>query len=209
MSLHTETAPVAIAQVPSRWRPPVAILLLVGSLLWVAEELFRSHEELSLSAGIVSVPFQVAYVVIVVALTRACTRWAVPSGIVLGVSLVGLAMVHGLEYAEFVQVRAGADKQALGQVLESTSTAPTIIVVTMFLGGALLGTVLLAVTLWRSGWVPRIAVALVLAELVLDLLLDLHLAGLAAGALSAACIAVAVLRTGAAIPVRKSTMVVP
>jgi hypothetical protein len=210
MSVHIDTATSGmVAQVPSRRRSLVAVLLVVGSLLWVVEELFTHHEETSLTAGILSVPFQAAYVVIVVWLTRACTRWALPSGIALGVSLVGLAMVHGLEYAEFAQVRAGADKEALDRALESTSTAPAIIVVAMFLGGAMLGTILLAVTLWRSAWVPRIATLLIVAELVLDLVLDLNLAGLTAGLLSSTCVAVAVLRTGAAIPVRESTMALP
>lgn len=206
MSPHTDVTPTPL--VAPRWRPAVAILLVVGSLLWIAEELL-TYEELSLTAGIVSVPFQAAYVVIMVALTRPWTRWAVPSGIVFGLSLIGLAMVHGLEYAEFAQVQAGADKQAIGQVIESTTSMPAIIVLTMFFGGALIGSLMWVVTLWRSSWVPRGAVVLMVAELVLDLLLDLNLAGLAAGAASAIWIAITVLRTGVPAPNQERIMVLP
>ena len=62
---------------------------------------------------------------------------------------------------------------------------PGIVLFVMFLGGALVGTLTVYVAMWRSPYVPRLAVVLGGAFVALDLFLGLpvpgHLAALASG----------------------------
>lgn len=193
-------APLLVAQVAKQWRFPVAALLVICPVLWVVEEVLRSHEEASLTVGIASMPFAASHVVTVVVLTRRCTRWAIPAGVLLGFGFIGLAMVHGLEFAELVQIRAGADQVEWDRVLDAAVNAPAVMVLTMFFVGGLLGTIMEAVTFWRSSWAPKGISVLLAASVVLDMILDWNLAGLAVGAAVAVWLAAVVVRTGAAIP---------
>jgi hypothetical protein len=206
--IRTE-APQTIAQIEMRWRIPVAALLVICPVLWVLEEALQSHDEAELTVGIASMPFAAAYVVTVVVLTRRCTRWAVPAGVVLGLGLIGLAMVHGLEFAELIQVQSAAEQAEWDRALDVAANVPAVLTITMFFGGGLLGTILEAVAFWRSPWVPKGVPLLVTACAVLDLIVDWHLAGLTIGAVAAIWLAVVVVRTGAPVPVRERILVTP
>ena len=82
---------------------------------------------------------------------------------------LGSAALHGVELVELEMIRAGVD---LGQVAAVTGqveeSAGGLVTLLLFLVGMLVGTLVLAVALWRARTVPRLAVLLIAAFLLLD-----------------------------------------
>ena len=82
------------------------------------------------------------------------------------------------------------DVDAAELVLDATDLGlPGGVLFVLFLGGALLGTILVNIALWRSPAVPRLVVVFGVAFIVLDLIIGMgvagHLAALAAGVILA------------------------
>ena len=121
-----------------------------------------------------------------VALTRQHSRrLAAVAAVALTMAMTGLAAIHGVELAARLVAQAGHTDAAVA-ILDGTGFGiPGIVLFVMFLGGALVGTVTIYVAMWRSPYVPRLAVALGAAFLVLDLGAGLgvigHIAALASG----------------------------
>lgn len=168
----------------TRWA--VAILLVMGPLLQAIEFLLESGEEenaarvafwsefpgrtgLSMASGLLAVPFLLGGVAVIVALTRTHSRrlaWL--GGIFMAFGMVGLAAAHGYELAAFGLTQAG-NLDGAASILNAESLGlPGAVLLLMFLGGAVLGTLTLAVAIWRSPYVPRIVVLFMLAFAVLD-----------------------------------------
>jgi hypothetical protein len=104
-----------------------------------------------------------------VALTRGRTpRLAWTAGALLTSAMVGLAAVSGAELIAYSLMRSGDLPAATTALNANDLGLPGPVLLVMFLGGAALGTVTLAVAVWRSPLVPRIAAAFILAFAVLD-----------------------------------------
>jgi hypothetical protein len=175
------------------WRPftgrtrwVAGALLVTGGLLQVAEFLLESPPDdnaarvatwvahpasyaWSNAAGLLAVPFLLAGVAVLVALTRQSSRrlaWV--AGGFMTFAMAGLAAIHGLELAAYGLARAGDTAAATAVLTGDHLGLPGAVLFAMFLGGAALGTLTLAAAMWRSPYIPRVAPVLVLAFAVLD-----------------------------------------
>jgi hypothetical protein len=85
--------------------------------------------------------------------------------------MVGLSAVHGYEALAYALVQDDRfDSTVLADVVDAQST-PAIVMLLIFIPFAFFGLLTLAVALWRSGAVPRAAVLLIVAFLVVDFFL--------------------------------------
>jgi hypothetical protein len=169
---------------PARW--VVAVVVILGPLLQAIEFLlkrgtdetvarleswlqFPGQTGLSMAGGLLAVPFLLGGIAVIVALTRTHSRrlaWL--GGTFMTFGMVGLAGAHGYEFAAFGLAQAG-NLAAAESILNAESVGlPGAVLLLMFLGGAVLGTLTLAVAEWRSPYVPRIVVLFTLAFAVLD-----------------------------------------
>jgi hypothetical protein len=141
---------------------------------------------LSMTFGLLAVPFLIGGLAVLVTLSRRTSqRLAWVAAGLLTCAMVGLAAIHGLELAAYGLTRAG-DRAAAVAVLDAEDLAlPGAVLITMFLLGALFGTITLAVVTWRSPLVPRAVPVFILAFAVLDLVLGFglvaHLVAVAGG----------------------------
>jgi hypothetical protein len=89
------------------------------------------------------------------------------AGWVAAFSMTGFFGVRGIQAVQLATVRDGLDHATAGKVIDDAGTNPLgALVLVLFLGGALVGTIALAVATWRAG-LPRIpAVLLGLFQLV-------------------------------------------
>jgi hypothetical protein len=86
--------------------------------------------------------------------------------------MVGLSAVHGYETLAYALAQDGRfDLTALADVVGAQSSTPAIVMLLIFLPFAFFGLLTSAVALWRSGAVPRAAVLLIVAFLVVDVFL--------------------------------------
>jgi hypothetical protein len=83
------------------------------------------------------------------------------------VSMTAFFGVRGIQTVELATAHEGLDHQTAGEVIDAVGANPLgIVVLLLFLGGALVGTVSLAVAAWRADF-PRVpAVLLALFQLV-------------------------------------------
>lgn len=136
---------------------------------WVADPV---RIELSMAAGLLAVPFLLATLGVMVALTFASSRrLASIAGALMSCAIVGLAAVHGYELAAFGLSSMGLTDAAVAVLAGDHLGVPGAVLFTLLLGGATLGTGCLAATVWRSPRVPRIAVGFMLAFAVFDVAL--------------------------------------
>lgn len=194
--------PSPVFQGHSRWA--AAALLTVGAALQVIEFVLEpaaqdsaearlawwlehpDRLEWSQAAGLLAIPFLIGGFAVMVALTRRHSRrLAAVAAVALTMAMTGLAAIHGVELAARMVAQAGHTDAAVA-ILDGTGYGiPGIVLFVMFLGGALVGTVTIYVAMWRSPYVPRSAVALGAAFVVLDLGAGLgvigHIAALASG----------------------------
>jgi len=192
----------------SRWM--AAAILVIGPLFQAIEFLLESPPDdnatrvvswaadperigLSMTSGLLAVPFLLGAVAVLVALTRgASPRLAWIAGTLMTFAMVGLGTVHGFEMAAYSLTLSGDLSAAravrdVGQIV-----LPAVVLLIMFFGGAVLGTLTLAGAAWRSPFVPRIAVGFMVAFAVLDFALGQgvvsHLVNLAGFAIIAAAV---------------------
>lgn len=168
----------------TRWM--AAILVVIGPLLQAIEFLLESGEKesaarvnfwsqfpgrtgLSMASGLLAVPFLLGGVAVLVALTRTHSRrltWL--AGAFMTFGMVGLGAAHGYELAAFGLAHAGNLTGAESILNAESLGVPGAVLLLMFLGGAVLGTLTLAAAEWRSPYVPRVVVLFLLAFAVLD-----------------------------------------
>jgi hypothetical protein len=121
---------------------------------------------------LLAVPFLFGTVLVYVLLSRQRSpRLAYAGGLLYGCGMVGLSAVEGYETLAYALAQDGRfDLAALADVSDQSST-PAIVMLLIFLPFAFFGLLTSAVALWRSGAVPRAAVLLIVAFLVVDVFL--------------------------------------
>ncbi|PPK92189.1 hypothetical protein CLV92_11651 [Kineococcus xinjiangensis] len=169
-------------------------------LVAVAADPGRPH--LAAALALVALPLALGAVLVKVLLAlRGSPRWAWTGAVLAAIGLIGHAVVVGMEMVEKAMVIGGLDPAAVVVAGEQLSP-PVLVAAVMFIPCSVLGIVALVVALWRSRSVPRGALLLILAMLVLDLGLGWAAAGSALLVVANAWIAVTVLRGGGARPAR-------
>lgn len=122
-----------------------------------------------MASGLLAVPFLLGGIAVIVALTQTHSRrlaWL--GGTFMTFGMVGLAGAHGYEFAAFGLAQEG-NVAAAESILNAESVGlPGAVLLLMFLGGAVLRTLTLAVAEWRSPYEPRMVVLFTLAFAVLD-----------------------------------------
>lgn len=194
----------------SRWA--LSVLPLTGAALQLAEFLLEppadgpservanwvAHPDrtgISMAVGMIAIPLLIGGFVALARLTAERSRiLAWTAFALLAASMSGLGTVHGLEGVAYAFVLNG-DPEAALQVLRLEDLGLFgIVVMVMFLGGALLGMLTLAVALWRSPLVPWVVPVLLVAFGLADLVFGMPVIGHSIGVLWALALAVAVLR---------------
>jgi hypothetical protein len=78
------------------------------------------------------------------------------AGWVAAVSMTGFFGVRGIQAVQLATVRDGLDHGTAGRIIDDAGTNPLgVLVLVLFLGGAVVGTIALAVATWRAG-LPRV-----------------------------------------------------
>ena len=160
--------PLASHLIVDLWLPPSA--RIIDWIHWVAD-----HPELANLAKVfelLQMPFLFGTVLVYVLLSRQRSpRLAYAGGLLYGCGMVGLSAVEGYETLAYALAQDGRfDLAALADVSDQSST-PAIVMLLIFLPFAFFGLLTSAVALWRSGAVPRAAVLLIVAFLVVDVFL--------------------------------------
>jgi hypothetical protein len=133
---------------------------------WVAHPTLAG---VSMSLGLVAVPFLLGGFAILLRITRLHSpRLSVVAGASLIAAMVGLAAIHGAEMLAFAAALGGDQAAAIAMLDGEQVVAPVVVLLVMFLGGAVLGTLTLAAAIWRSPMLPRVAALGVVAFAVLD-----------------------------------------
>ncbi|GAA3814570.1 hypothetical protein GCM10022226_39300 [Sphaerisporangium flaviroseum] len=103
-------------------------------------------------------------------LAGASPRPAWTGAILLTCAGAGQVVISGVEVISYVVGRSGRiDISAYSEVINSGSGPPMTAFTVMFMGGALGGILAMMIALWRSGAVPRVACALMVAFQIVDL----------------------------------------
>src|ERR687897_83444 len=162
--------PLASHLIVDLWLPPSA--RIIDWIHWVAD-----HPELANLAKVfelLQMPFLFGTVLVYVLLSRERSpRIAYAGGILLGCGFVGLSAVEGYETLAYALVQDGRfDSTALADVVIAQSSTPAIVMLLIFLPFAFFGLLTSAVALWRSCAVPRAAVLLIVAFLLVDVFLS-------------------------------------
>jgi len=169
----------------------------VDRFQWIADNPERA--DLAKLFDVLAMPFLFGTVIVYVLLSRERSRrLAYAAGILLGCAMVGLSMIQGYETFAFTVVQDGSfDLAALADAFEETSP-PAIAMLLLFIPGAFFGLLTMTVALWRSRAVPRGAVLLIPAFIVVDLFMSRGLEGHVISFIGACWIASAVLLAGRA-----------
>jgi len=150
--------------------------------------------QVSQAVGLLAVPFLIGMILTAYRLVRAeSRRIAAVAACVLVTAMVGLAMVHGIELAAHIAAVNGHPGAAAAILDLAHPGIPGVLGFAMFVPMAGLGNILLIVAMWRSSYIPRLAIIPAIAFPVLDLALSLGVAGHVASVLTDAVIAWAVL----------------
>jgi hypothetical protein len=123
---------------------------------------------------LLALPFLFGTALVYVLLSRQRSpRLAYAGGILFGCGLVGLSAVEGYETLAYALAQDGRfELTALADVVDAQSSVPAIVMLLLLILGAFFGLLTSAVALWRSGAVPRAAVLMILASLVVDFFLN-------------------------------------
>jgi len=148
----------------------------IDYLQWIADHPGRAN--LAAALGLLAMPFLFGTVLVYVLLSRKRSpRLAYAGGILLGCGFFGLSAILGSEIpVSNLAQNGGIDLAALANVSDDTlisSAAPSIVLALLFFPGAVFGLLTMAVALWRSRAVPRGAVVLIAAFVILDFGLQL------------------------------------
>jgi hypothetical protein len=143
----------------------------IVALHWVADH--PDLANLSKVFDLLAVPFWFGTALVYVLLSRQRSpRLAFAGGILLGCGLVGLSAVEGYETLAYALAQDGRfELTALADVVDAQSSVPAIVMLLLLILGAFFGMLTSAVALWRSAAVPRAAVLMILAFLVVDFVL--------------------------------------
>jgi hypothetical protein len=192
----------------ARWG--AAVLLATGAVLQLTEFLLEPHFatnaqrvaqwaakpsrlEASKVVGLVAVAFLIGSVVIQVLLAKERSpRFAWTGGVLLTLAMTGLAAVQGMELMAY-GLALGGDQAAAVKALDTGDLGlPGIVLMVMFLGGAMLGILFTAAAAWRSPYIPRavpvLSVAFAISDLVLDQPIVAHALYAAAGLIIAGAV---------------------
>src|ERR671911_1193184 len=155
----------------SHLMPPAIADRTIDAFHWIADH--PDLANLSKVFDLLQMPFLFGTVLVYVLLSRQRSpRLAYAGGILLGCGFVGLSAVEGYETLAYALVQDGRfDSTALADVVIAQSSTPAIVMLLIFLPFAFFGQLTSAVSLWRSGAVPRAAVLLIVAFLVVDVFL--------------------------------------
>lgn len=173
----------------------------VDYLRWIADNPERAN--LASALGLLAMPFLFGTVIVYVLLSRERSpRLAYAGGVLLGCGFFGLSAILGSEIPVSRLAQNGdIDLAALAGVADDTlfsGTAPSMVLALLFFSGAVFGLLTMAVALWRSRAVPRGAVLLIFAFIVLDFGLQLGVPAHLIATAAAFWIASAVLLAGRA-----------
>jgi hypothetical protein len=151
--------------------PPIADRSTYDWLHWVADR--PDLANLTKVFELLALPFLFGTVLVYVLLSRQRSpRLAYAGGILFGCGLVGLSAVEGYETLAYALAQDGRfELTALADVVDAQSSVPAIVMLLLLVLGVFFGLLTSAVALWRSGAVPRAAVLMILAFLVVDFVL--------------------------------------
>jgi hypothetical protein len=138
-----------------------------AALDWAATNSTAAY--LTKSFDVLAVPFLLGTALVYVLLARERSpRLAYTGGAMLASGLLGLAAVEGVE--SLAVILAQDQRTDLGGLAEAldASSGPAVVILLLLVVGALLGTLVLSVALWRSSAVPRALAALVSVPILLD-----------------------------------------
>jgi hypothetical protein len=145
-------------------------------LAWWVEHPIRIG--IAQAVGLLALPFLVGGFLVIGRLCLEHSRRVATAAVSLLVAaMVGLGAIHGLEMTTNWLAQDGAIEQATMVQAAADPGIAGITLMVMFLGGALFGMVLLNVALWRSRFVPRVAVPFTVGFVVLDFFLGRGLLG--------------------------------
>jgi hypothetical protein len=152
--------------------PPIANRSTYGWLHWVADR--PDLANLAKVFELLALPFLFGTALVYVLLSRQRSpRLAYAGGILFGFGLVGLSAVEGYETLAYALAQDGRfELTALADVVDAQSSVPAIVMLLLLVLGVFFGLLTLAVALWRSGAVPRAAVLMILAFLIVDVFLN-------------------------------------
>lgn len=141
-------------------------------LHWVADR--PDIANLTKVFELLALPFLFGTALVYVLLSRQRSpRLAYAGGILLGFGLVGLSAVEGSEMLAYALAQDGRlELTALADVVGAQSSMPAIVMLLLLILGMFFGLLTSAIALWRSGAVPRAAVLMILAFLLVDLFLS-------------------------------------
>jgi hypothetical protein len=150
---------------------PVTVRSVIDWLHWTADH--PDLANLSKVFELLQMPFLFGTVLVYVLLSRERSpRIAYAGGILFGVGMVGMSALHGYETLAYALAQDSRfDLAALADVVGAQSSPPAIVMLLIFLPFAFIGLLTSAIALWRSGAVPRAAVLLIVAFLVVDVFL--------------------------------------
>lgn len=140
-------------------------------LTWVADH--PGLADLAGVFGLLYVTFLLGTTLVFVLLARrGSPRLAYAGGILLGCASIGLAAVIGRETLLATLAQDGRfDLAALADVVDGVPSAPTIVMLVIFIPFAFFGLLTVAAALWRSAAVPRAAVLMIPAFIITDFFL--------------------------------------
>jgi hypothetical protein len=156
-------------------RRVTAALLVTASLLELTETVISPLGEGSTSSALVGIAdHQTQFTITVLCgmtavllfgpgflgLANVCApsvpRLARFAGWVSAAAMTGFFGVRGIQAVQLAMVRDGLANPTAGQIVDDAGTNPLgVLVLVLFLGGALVGTIALAVATWRAG-LPRV-----------------------------------------------------
>jgi hypothetical protein len=219
----TQHRPAPVFRGRVRWAP--ALLAVTGAALQVAQFLLEPGSNgasadrvawwlahpgqigLSQAAGMLAVPFLLGQLVVMVTIARRHSRRiAAAAAVFVSAGMTGLAAIQGVEMAALWTAQAGHRDAAVGILEVSDVGVAGAVLFALFMGGALLGTVLLNVALWRSPYVPRLVVVFGVGFVVLDIIAGQGVAGHVSALAGGIVLAWAVVTGYARIPRKRRTL---
>jgi hypothetical protein len=164
-------------------------------LQWVSDHAARA--QVGKVFDELAIPFLVGSAIVYLLLSRRRSpRLAWVGGILLTTGMVGLAMVQGAETISYGLADDDRFNPAeLGAAIDDISTPSLILMLLLFLPGALFGLVITGIALWRSRAAPRGAVVLLYAFLLFDIALQQGLLAHVLALAAASWIAVTIMQS--------------
>jgi hypothetical protein len=140
----------------------------VSGVAWIADH--PGTAGLITVVDLVAIPFLIGVPVVWTVLARRRSpRFAWSGGVLALIGMAGFGAFIGTgEVAQYVLATGGVDPTAIDHAYATAAGPPVTVLFTMFFGGSGLGILLLLIGLWRARAVPRGAVLLIGAFLVVD-----------------------------------------